>query len=665
MRSKGPAIRELTRRDVLHLGCTATLSAVALTGCDALSTKPSKDRANDGAARKNGREAPMLAEQVRAGDLPPVAERMPSSPLVVDPVDRIGGYGHSWNSALLGPADTPWLDRTIGNDYLVGWDRGWREVMPNIAQSFEVAQGGKEYTFKLRKGMRWSDGELFTTDDLVFAFEDVLMHEELFPVGPPPVFMSVDSRPAEVERVDDHTVRFLFSRPKGTFLQELATPDGGRWLTAYPRHYLERFHQKYASDVEGLVKESGAASWGDFFLLDKGSVWSNAELPSLFAWRLTRGLGTGTRVVAERNPYYWKTDPEGSQLPYLDRVTFDVVKDAEVMLLKATAGELNMHTRHFNSLKNKPVLARGRDRGGYQFIDLVPSEMNEMIIMVNLTHKDARLREIFQKKDFRIGLSHAINRNELNTAVLQRQGEPWQAAPRRESTFFDEEFAKQYTEYDEGLANDHLDRAGLTERDGDGFRLRPDGERVSFNVEVANPTVKDTWVSAMELVKGYWAAVGIDISVTNEDRTLWTERVTANEHDAAVWTGPGGLDIDALLSGHHYLPYNVGSRYAIAWADWYLSGGKAGEEPPAVVRRQLQLYNDMLTTSDEAEQQSIFRQVLQISKEQFYVIGTLQVAQGYGIVGNGFHNVPRSMADAWLYPTPGPSRPEQYFVTST
>jgi peptide/nickel transport system substrate-binding protein len=446
-------------RQVKYILSVFVILCVASTvGCDFLSTKAEsggKDSqggqgAGAGGSAQKGREAPELAQQVEAGDLPAVEERLPDKPMVVEPVDEIGQYGGTWNSAILGTADVVWLWRTIAYEPLVRWDPGWTEPIPNVAESMEVAGGGKEYTFKLRKGMRWSDGKPFTADDIVFAYEDVLLNEDLTP-DVPTTFLGGDT-PAKIEKLDDYTVKFTFpGEPNGLFLEQLAY--NGQ-ITAWPRHYLKQFHEKYNPDVEQLAEEEGAADWIELFTAKAGLAgyvdpvhYQNEELPTLAAWEITQPLGERGRVVVERNPYYWKVDPDGSQLPYIDRAVFDVIPENEAILQRALEGSIDMHIRHINTFINKPVLAQNRDSGGYGFFDAQAANMNTMVIALNLTHEDPVKREIFNNKDFRIGLSYALDRQEMIDVVFQEQGEPYQAAPRPNSPFYDEELAKQYTEY--------------------------------------------------------------------------------------------------------------------------------------------------------------------------------------------------------------------------
>jgi len=650
------------RRFLLAGGASAGLAT--LSACSWLQIDPAGGAGPAAAPSAGLKEAPMLAAKVAAGELPPLPERLPANPAVVQPVERPGVYGGTWSSALLGPEDSAWLERTIGYDPLLRWNPEWTGTVPNIAESVEQSPDGREFLITLRAGMKWSDGAPFTADDLVFAFEAVALNKELQPVVP--TFLTNGGKAATLTRVDERTVRFTFAEPNGLFVEELALLNKGDYLTGFPRHYLEQFHPAYTEGVDAVVAADGFASWRDLWLAKAGlptaGSFQNIEKPTLHAWMLTSALGDASTVTAERNPYYWKVDPEGRQLPYIDEVSYAVVSDAEVILLKAANGEFSFHTRHVNSLPNKPVLAAGREKGGYEFTTLKSSRMNEMVIFPNLTHEDPVKREIFTNKDFRIGLSHAINRQELNTATFVEQGEPWQAAPTPDSKYFNETMATQYLAYDPDLANAALDRAGLTERGGDGFRLAPDGSPLSIEVEVADPGPVPYWLDGMNLVVGYWREVGINARTRAEARSLFKERTQANQHDVGVWVGPGGWG-DETRRPFFYLPtMKFEQAWAPLWAQWYESNGSQGEEPPAATRKQCELFWQFARTPDAAERDELFRQILQIAQEQFYVIGTLRVPTGYGIVRNDFHNVPAEMPESYDFATPGGSSPCQYFI---
>ncbi|MEQ7128484.1 ABC transporter substrate-binding protein [Actinopolymorpha sp. B11F2] len=650
----------MSRRDLLRTAGSALLVTASLSGCDLLATDPEGSGGDGrGSGRTKDKEAPDLAAQVKAGKLPSLAERLPVNPLVVEPVDSVGVYGGTWRSALLGPADTPWLGRTVGYECLLRWDTAWTTLVPNIAEGYEVSADARTYEFTLREGMRWSDGEPFGADDLVFACADVFGDESLYPAGPP-FYLTTAKGPARVTKVDDLTVSFEFADPSGLFLNNLAT-GGGAGLTGLPRHHLEKFHRKYNPDAETLAKDEGFPDWVELFTA-KSNAWANNDLPTLCAWRVTTPVGESNRVVVERNPYYWKTDPDGRQLPYLDSVVYDVVQNDQVILLKAGNGELDMQARHINVLTNKPVLAGNREKGHFDFFTIEPCFENQMVIALNLTHDDPELRRLFQNRDVRVALSHAIDRQELITSVFQRQGLPWQAAPRRESPFYDEAFATQYLEYDESEADELLDEAGYRRRDAQGFRLLPGGRRISFDVEVASPALVPYWTDAMQLVRNYWAKVGVEMRVKAEDRALFYERKEANKPHATVWTGAGGREFDVMLDPRWYFPFSGESNFAIPWATWFTSNGESGLRPPATTRRQMELHRELRQTPDEGGRAELMTQILTMAREEFYVIGTILEEEGYGIVSDRMHNVPKSMPESHLYNTPGPTNPEQYYI---
>jgi ABC-type transport system substrate-binding protein len=350
-------------------------------------------------------------------------------------------------------------------------------------------------------------------------------------------------------------------------------------------------------------------------------------------------------------------------LPYIDNVIYEIGEDVQVLVLKALNGEIDMQDRHIATLDNKAVFVDNAETGNYGFFETVPSSMNVQVIALNLTHKDPVKREIYQNKDFRIGLSHAINRQEIIDTIYVGQGEPWQLAPRPTSPLYNEQLAKQYTEYNLDLANEHLDKAGYTERDADGYRLGPDGKRIVIQVDVQ--AISQNWIDTLELIKSQWAEVGIQMEPNVIDRSLMYTRKDSNEHDATTWGGDGGLDV--ILEPRWYFPFSGESLFAEAWKEYYVNPSGVGslvppEEPPTATKRQMELYDQIKATGDAAEQEALMQEILQIAADEFYALGISLPAPGYGIVKNNFKNVPPSFANAWLYPHPAPTNPEQYYI---
>jgi peptide/nickel transport system substrate-binding protein len=475
-------------------------------------------------------------------------------------------------------------------------------------------------------------------------------------------WLVVNGEPVVVEKVDDYTVKFKFAGPNGLFLLRAAT-GSGLTFTTQPKHYLSQFHPNYADveELDKMIEDAGFETWDQLYW-DKADAWTNPEKPVLHAWVAVQPYsGTNVNVIFERNPYYWKVDAEGNQLPYIDTVALDVGDDVDTLTLRALNGEIDMQARHIATLENKAVFYENREAGNYDFFTIVPAGNNAIAISLNWTYDDPVLREVFRNKDFRIGLSHAIDRQEIIDTVLLGQGIPYQIAPRPESEFYDEEFATQYTEYNVELANEYLDKA-FPEKDADGFRLGPDGERISFVFEVM--AIQQSWLDMMEMIKGYWADVGVDVQIKAIDRSILTEHKDNNLHQATVWGGEGGLGGDLWLDPYWYFPMYFGSNYAVTWW-WYYVGDTRlpeGEMPSEAALRQMELYDMIKGTADAEEQAEYMRELLQIAKEEFYVMGVALPGDGYGIVKNNFHNVPESMPGSWQYVNPGPTNTCQYYI---
>ncbi|MCA9890749.1 MAG: ABC transporter substrate-binding protein, partial [Anaerolineae bacterium] len=464
--------------------------------------------------------------------------------------------------------------------------------------------------------------------------------------------------------IDDYTVKFSFAAPNGLFLQRLATPDGLAILQ-FPQHYAQQFHPDYNPDgIDALMEEAGVETWVDLWdlkVFDAGN-WTTPQ-PQLWAWVLEEDSGytaDAVQVTAVRNPYYFKVDPEGNQYPYIDYVQWDVGADTETLVLKALNGEIDFQDRHIGALANKAVFFDNQEAGDYTFAETIPASMNTAAIAFNLTHEDPTLREIFQNQDFRVAMSVAINRQEIIDLIYVGQGEPYQLAPRPTSPFYNEQLAKQYTDYDPDLANQLLDDAGYTLGE-DGFRVGPDGERISFSVDVI-PTLFPETVDVVELVVGYWQAVGIDAQMNVIERTLFYERKESNAHDVGVWGGDGGLDV--VLEPRWYFPYSNESIFGELWQYWY-NGDPRGEEPIEPIQNQIDLYNQLKATADPAGQTALMEEVLQIAADNFWALGINLPAPGYTIRRNNFMNTPESYPNAWLYPHPGPTNTFQYYIVGS
>jgi peptide/nickel transport system substrate-binding protein len=652
----------LSRRGLVLSGGAAVTAAAA--GCSFFST----DNDSGGGGGEKGPEAPMLAERVEAGDLPPVEERLPKEPLVVTVAESTGVYGGTWNTAVTGAADGPWLWRTINDGHLLERSRDWTEIRPNVASAFEANEDATEFTITLREGLKWSDGEPLTTADVEFAYHNVALNTELTQ-GVPGELSSVDGTPIELEIVDDYTFIVRFSSPKPLFRDDMAAGTSGQRFTMYPRHYLEQFHVDFNANAEQEAIDEGFDGWVSRFT-SKGNLWNflweNPDLPTLLPWRCKKPISDADYALFERNPYYWKVDEEGSQLPYLDEVRYNIIADVETMFAHAINGDYEFHSRHFNDNAHRADAVDGEAGGDYTVVDLESTYSSDMNIGFNMNHRDAKLRKVFQDKQFRIAMSHAINRQELIDVLWNRVGEPSQAAPRPESRFYDEEFDTQYLEFDPDLANQTLDAAGYT-AGSDGIRTDPDGTRLEFTVAVADDALLGTvWINALDMIVDMWAAVGVQLHIGSQPRENWQVLVNEFDYDLTVWTGDGG-NIDETVSVYWYMAAGPGGGafFARQWSELYTNGTTQEaliEEPPAHVTEQWDLYDQFKAEPDEAARDEIFKQILAIAKEQFYAIGTVRGQGAWAVVANRLKNTGGSMPENPTYGTPGPAAPEQWYI---
>lgn len=609
-------------------------------------------------------EAPMLAEKVAAGALPAVEERLPANPEVITPIESVGNYGGTIRRMLSGSNDHNSILKFISPQGLTRWKADFSGVVPNVAESWEVNEAGSEFTFKLREGMKWSDGTPFTADDVMFFVEDLLNNPEFYPNAPARFVVAGETMQAE--KIDDHTVKLKFAAPYGTFLTELATPLAQEPVI-WAKHYCMQFHPKYNADVQAMVDATEAVEdWPALFRLKCGEVeapnrWANPERPTLDPWVVTgNGYSAGaTQVVMERNPYFWQVDTAGNQLPYVDRVQMGVAQDSQAILLEAIAGNIDMQARRISGVTNKPILSENMERGGYRLFERQDSNSNVMAIHFNHTHKDPVMRELLTNKDVRIALSLGIDREEIIDIVWQGQGEPWQIGPSKSHVLYNEKLGTQYTEFDPDRANELLDAAGYAERDSEGYRLLPDGRRFEFNVNYTG-VEQPQWGDALEIIREQWSELGVNLNISSVERSIYYSRGEANEHDFMVWGAPGGLD--PTLSPRDVLAVHPqASWFAIPWTRWYLSGGSEGQEPSESMKVRLALYDDFKAEADQDKALDIFRQIHQIAAEEFEIIGISTSPSQFGIVKANMRNVPAVMPGAWMYPDPGPTLPQTYY----
>ncbi|HVX45100.1 MAG TPA: ABC transporter substrate-binding protein [Mycobacteriales bacterium] len=625
-------VANLSRRNVLRAGAGITMLSAA--GCgDFLSMDPEVDKDN-GAARPGykGKEAPILAERVKRGQLPPLAERLPESPMVVKPLHSPGVFGGTLEMAQTDSAAGYDLG-DMGRSGIAELDMQTQEPGPGLAESWDISEGGKVYTFHLRKGLRWSDGHPFTADDIFFVHEKIFLNTTLYPSYP--AWLVRGGKPPEVTKVDDHTVRFRFAQVHGLLLKRLAFPNDALILIC-PKHYMSQFLPDFTpmATLKKQAKAHGLDAWNDYFV-NRNDIWQNPDRPVLGAFRIVQPGGTsGTSARAERNPYYWKVDEQGRQLPYLDHVHWTFL-NSESIALRAAGGELDFGGTSILGFQEVPLLIKNQKRSGYQVGKWV-LDGGFAAIYVNQTPKDPVLRTLFQKLDFRAGLSHAINRVEMNEALLAGQGTMLHPCGQPEDEYFVPGMGKRFTEFDVAEANRRLDAAGLTKRGGNGMRLRPDGKRMLLELLTFPINLGIPGVDAYEYVQRYWAKVGVEMTIKNVTSDLWYKRTPVGDYQLGGYP-PAGYkwDIDSLW----YVPTSSLSYFAPLYGHWYETQGAEGDKPSGIFRKLQEDFDALQNTVDRKKQLELGRGILRAHDQNVWIIGTLRPPFTPMIIDNDLMNV--------------------------
>ena len=302
------------------------------------------------------KEAPMLADLVKAGKLPPVDQRLPENPAVVEAAE-IGQYGGVWRRGFLGPSDFNGIARVI-YDALVIFSPDGGSVVMKYAESVTPSTDFKSWTVKLRKGSKWSNGDPFTTDDIMFWHKDAVQNKDLTP-SLPGWMKNNDGSLVEVKQVDDVTAQWNYKDLHTTFLFELANAEyGDKNIPCFlPSKFLKQFHTSYANkaDLDKMVADAKFTTWAQLFL-QKISPYETPERPGMAPWVAAPGSRMSDQIFKlVRNPYFVGVDKAGNQLPYMDGVDLKFFADVNTLNLAAIAGELDQQERHVQ-LVNYPVL---------------------------------------------------------------------------------------------------------------------------------------------------------------------------------------------------------------------------------------------------------------------------------------------------------------------
>ncbi|WP_119272104.1 ABC transporter substrate-binding protein [Taklimakanibacter deserti] len=581
-------------------------------------------------------ETESLKEKVSKGELPPVEQRLPQHPLVVDlsATGKTPGEHGGTVRMLIGGQRNISLMTVSGYTRLVRYDEKL-QLQPDVLESYEV-QDGRIFTFHLRPGHKWSDGAPLTPEDFRYALEDVQLDEDLTKgiISP---YLLVNGKPPKFEIVDDLTVRYSWDAPNPDFLPQIAAPQPLSMVM--PAHYLKQFHKKYQDEakLKELMKANKEKKWTGLHI-NKARQYrpENPDLPMLDPWRNTT-KPPAEQFVFERNPYFHRVDKEGRQLPYIDRFVLNV-SSSSLIPAKAGAGEADLQGNFisfgdYTFLKeaelSHPIRVKLWESGRGSRIALFP----------NLNYEDAEWRKILQDVRFRRALSLAIDRREINLAVFFGLGKPSADTVLPASPLYREEYAKAYTNFDPTAANILLDEMGLTQRDSDGIRLLPDGRRAEIIIETAGEDLVETDV--LELITDHWSKIGIKLLPRTSQTDVLRSRIIGGKVMMAM---ASGLDNGIPTADMNPKALAPTSHEQMQWSQWGIfveSGGEKGSQVDLKEAKELdELYRQWRQTSDSEMRSLIWHQMLKLYTEQVFTIGIVNSTLQPIVASTKLHNVP-------------------------
>lgn len=636
--------RKITRRQFLSLsaGVSAGLVVAACGGEDATSTPVPEAVATAVPAEPTApsapvsmyQEAPMLAALVASGALPPVDERLPKNPWVVPVAEMTGNYGGLIRRGFNGQSDrwgpTKHIDKT-----LAWWDQNL-VMQPRLVESWELSDDASEWTFHLREGMKWSDGEPFTSADFTWWYENDLLNTEITPTphrqyrsGVPPVVM-------EMEAPDDYTVIFRYANPKPLLLMNVAREPRRIYM---PGHYMAQYHMDLTDDKDALqaeVEAAGFGSWDEYYRDNR--IWWNAnpERPHVTAWVAENDLSSDLFVM-NRNPYYFGVDADRNQLPYLDNVHHRLHETTEVFNLWIVNGEIDFQGRRVG-LENFTLFKENEESGDYKV--LVGIGAGHEAMQPNLTTKNEKVNEFFNDVRVRHAMSLAQNRDEMNELVLDGLMTPRQYSPISMSPNYYPKLSNAFIEYDPETANQLLDEAGYSEKDADGFRLWKDGSGpVSFIIE-SDAEAGTSREDLAQLFIRYLAEVGIKASYNYAERSLFEAHQDSNEIEAAFWGGDRTV-VPLAPEAQIFRGVQIDRPWAVAWGKWFNDPTDPhAVEPPEGhwIKDIWDIWEQVAAEPDPDKQNALFEGILDIWAEQLPMIGLLGEQPKLVIVKNGLHN---------------------------
>jgi len=582
-------------------------------------------------------ETPYWQAQVDSGELPPVQDRIPAEPQIVEFTAGLEPGLHGGELRLLMGKQKDIRQLIVyGYARLVGYNPDL-ELKPDILKDIDIEEG-RIFTLHLRRGHRWSDGHPFTSEDFRYYWEDVANNSELSKGGLPKKLI-IDGETPVVEFPDDYTVRYSWSKPNPYFVPALAGP---RPLYIYkPARYLKQFHPRYQDEatIAEQVEAYGARNWmGVHVNRDRPYKATNPDLPTLQPW-YNSTYPPSDRFSFRRNPYYHRIDGNGRQLPYIDTVVINIAS-GKLVPAKTGANESDLQARYLR-MDNYTFLKQAEKRNPFEVRLWKIGKGAHVALLPNLNSGDETLRKLMRDRRFRRALSLAIHRFEINQVVYFGLASISNNTVLPDSPLYKPEYQHNWTQYDLKQANALLDELGLTERDDRGVRIMKDGRPLELLVQTAGESTEQTDI--LELIHDSWLQAGVKLYSVPSTREVFRNRIFAGDAVMSIWSGLENGIPTADSSPAELAPTE---KYQYQWPKWgqyYESRGQAGEKPDDhYVMELVELVGMWRRAADRQQREEIWHRMLKIHSEELFTIGVVNSVQQPVVVNRYLKNVPEA-----------------------
>ena len=558
-------------------------------------------------------------------DLPPVAERLPLEPMVENAAYlTIGTYGGELHRAADGGN---WYNGKPIEEGLFRFKTDG-SVEANVAKGFDVNEDATVYTIYLREGMKWSDGAPFTAEDCVWFYNAICLNK-VDSKGVRNCHKDANGNPAVVEKVDDYTFTVTFGTPKYDFVEALTVDL--KWHFA-PKHIFEKMVQAVIDgDTATALAEAKAICGVEFSDVGKAGkellyyFWNYAGVPTLNPYVLSTEEGKnnvkGQYYEYVRNPYYWKVDAAGQQLPYIDKIVGVTVSNADQKLMLLLDGTVDFETVGMESI---PTILESQTK--INIYEWAGSDWGATQLHFNLNVEDANLKALFNNADFRQAMSICVDRTELAGLLTDGWLGGGQAAPSKGQLGYSEEWATKWTEYDTTKAKELLEGCGLV-MGADGFYDFADGTDCVINiVSVADSGAADVY----KVLEPYFRAVGVKCTFKDSDRSNIDNDLMANAVQVMLLPVTNIGDISIVLKPNSMVP---GYATNVAWYGTMDETTATGD-----LLKLIELKKQLDVTASTEKRTEIALEMLKLHEANQWTLAYVEAAPAYHAVNARIQN---------------------------